>query len=382
MKVSIPLDLQKEIFELGAIEPAEQLKLTQSEVNKIASNILEASDFYISNPDMETPWEKSWMQRAQTFYYLPLNHARIEGVLGRFDQKSFFKGLSHLYDFGAGLGAATRALKESHDWKSINLIERSASACELLKNSKYLSDGFSKQGKSSSLSAQEKQAGLSTQEKSFGLSKESKSVNIIREKDFSKKIPQGSLVVFSYSLTELDELPSWVQQATALIILEPSTQADGRKLLELRNKLLQEGFFLWAPCTHQDICPLLNESQRDWCHDRFHFDQPEWFQEIEKALPIKNKTLTTSYLVAHRNPPPRIDSNIARMTGDQLVEKGKNRQLICRGPQREFLAWMHKSSEPQEILRGELVEIPAEIQKVSNELRVVQELKLIKEQSN
>ncbi|RLQ02570.1 hypothetical protein EAD98_00195, partial [Micromonospora sp. CV4] len=60
----------------------------------------------------------------------------------------------------------------------------------------------------------------------------------------------------------------------------------------------------------------------------------------------------------------------ARVVGDRLKEKGKDRQMICRGPEREFLAWLHKTKIEQDIPRGVLVDIPDDIQTVSNELRV------------
>ena len=43
------------------------------------------------------------------------------------------------------------------------------------------------------------------------------------------------------------------------------------------------------------------------------------------------------------------------VVGDFLDEKGKSRQLICRGPQREFLTFIKKSDNPIELYRGELI---------------------------
>lgn len=176
-------------------------------------------------------------------------------------------------------------------------------------------------------------------------------------------------MIFSYSLTEVSDLPKSWNQFEAVMILEPSTSQDGRMLLKLREELIKNGFHIWAPCTHQQSCPLLNESKHDWCHDRFHVQSPDWFQKLENQLPMKNKTVTTSYVLARKRTPPEQLMNLARLTGDSMEEKGKTRQLVCRGPKREFLSWMHKNTHSQTLARGELIELPADLQIKSNELR-------------
>ncbi|MNL68448.1 hypothetical protein D3C87_1931680 [compost metagenome] len=69
--------------------------------------------------------------------------------------------------------------------------------------------------------------------------------------------------------------------------------------------------------------------------------------------------------------------NAARTVGDRMKEKGKDRQMVCRGSDREFLAWLHKHGIDQEIPRGALIEIPETAQKVSNELRISSEIKIL-----
>ena len=80
-----------------------------------------------------------------------------------------------------------------------------------------------------------------------------------------------------------------------------------------------------------------------------------------------------------RGPHAAWDQKIhaARVVGDRLKEKGKDRQMVCRGPDREFLAWMHKHKLEQEIPRGVLINIPNNVQKVSNELRVQSEIEVL-----
>jgi hypothetical protein len=96
---------------------------------------------------------------------------------------------------------------------------------------------------------------------------------------------------------------------------------------------------------------------------------PEWFLEIEKHLPIKNRTLTFSWLLARRTAPPAHLAGLARLTGDLQKEKGASKQLVCRGPAREFLAWQHRNGTPPEFPRGALLRLKDGIPTRSNELR-------------
>jgi hypothetical protein len=141
---------------------------------------------------------------------------------------------------------------------------------------------------------------------------------------------------------------------------------------------------------HQEKCPLLEDSKNDWCHDRTHFEKPEALQKIENLLPIKNDTLTYSYLFAkkdtHKFPPSpsKVNStskeNIsnARVIGDFLNEKGKTRQMVCRSPKREFLTQLKRHSQPTQFQRGDILSIDGNAKIIGNEIRVNNVLSVIK----
>lgn len=316
-------------------------QLTLQDSKALAKCVLALSDYFIHKPDDPTPWQESWAQVAYLCYYLPLNATRLRGLVEEGDKRNFFHGLEHVVDFGAGLATASLTLSEKHALK-FHLIERASEPQKLIEK-------FFPQ---------------------FHAEEWLRTFSTSRLQD-----PKKTLAVFSYSLTELSDLPEWAYQCEALMLVEPSTQQDGRKLLQLRQKLLEKGYHVWAPCTHEGPCPLLTQSKTDWCHDRVHFQMPDWFQKMEEQLPMKNRTLTMSYLLMRKTSSEKIKA--ARVVGDRLKEKGKDRQMICRGSNREFLAWMHKAKIEQDIPRGVLVEIPEEIPKVSNELRVQKEIKVL-----
>ncbi|UXR64791.1 small ribosomal subunit Rsm22 family protein [Bdellovibrio bacteriovorus] len=316
-------------------------KLSLKDSKALAKCVLALSDYFIAKPDSPTPWNESWAQVAYLCYYLPLNSTRLTGLFAEADKRNFFAGLEHVIDFGAGLATASITLNERHKF-SYQLIERASEPQQIIE--KHFTQ-FPRQDWQRTFSAGRMKDGYKT------------------------------LALFSYSLTELSDLPEWAYQCEALMLVEPSTQQDGRKLLQLRQKLLEKGYHVWAPCTHEGPCPLLTQSKTDWCHDRVHFKAPQWFLNLEAELPMKNRTLTMSYLLMRKTPPAPVTA--ARVVGDRLKEKGKDRQMICRGSDREFLAWMHKNKLEQEIPRGVLIELPPGLQKVSNELRVTEELTVL-----
>lgn len=297
---------------------------------RVAPLVKKLSDWFIANPDGQTPWSDAEIASAYFAYYLPLNELRARAVAQEGLQVGFFRGLTDVVDFGAGPATASLALRDTvPSLEHFRLIERSPVPARLLEGS-----GFSFQT--------------------------SWTPDILKE-------PARTLFVASYSLTE-GELPREALNAEALMLIEPSTQDDGRRLLELRRRLLSEGYFAWAPCPHQLGCPLLEDSRRDWCHDRVHVERPEWLVSLESHLPFRNQTVTFSYLLLRKTAPPA--PTWARLVGDRLEENGKDRQLVCRGAKREFLAWMHRKGTPPDLPRGLRVHLPSDAPVAGNELRV------------
>ncbi len=310
---NLPSYIEPEIKRLFAA------KKWQWQSKSLAEDVLQLSDYYIHNPAGATPWEKEWAQRAALVYFWPLNTLRLQKIKEELTGQNFFDGLKQMVDYGAGTGTASWLFQDQ--FSKQQLVERS-----------------------------------------------SVPQNWFPQFSWTDKAVANSetLTVFSYSLTEVDQIPDWSLNSEALLIIEPSTQQDGRKLLELRDQLIQKGYYIWAPCPHQGACPLLTQSKNDWCHDRVHIDRPEWFVDIEKYLPMKNQTLTFSYVAARKKAPPK--PMWSRLVGDLLKEKGKSRQLICRGPEREYLSWMLRDGEPPEFYRGDKVLLES-YEKKSNELR-------------
>ncbi len=307
-----------------------------SQSKKIAESILRQSDFYIENPIKPTPWDQGWARIAQIAYFFPLNYIRFEAVLREAQRQNFFSDLVHFFDFGSGLGVASQHLEPLFDFGIC--IENNPVAEKLHKQIQ----------KSNKLKWTQRIYEIPT--------------------------PIKTLATFSYALTEIADIPDWALNCEALLIMEPSTQQDSRKLLGVRQSLIDQGFYLWAPCTHQLECPLLKHSNKDWCHDRVFWDMPDWFKKIENELPIKNRTLSFSYLLARKKVPPSMDQK-ARVVGDIQEEKGKSKIMVCRNDSREFLSWLHRDIKEQPLARGMVIDFPKEYEIKANEIRVTTAIK-------
>jgi hypothetical protein len=304
----------------------------------MAQAVMSLSDFYVKHPEKSTPWDETWTQIAYAAYYLPLNWWRLMGVIARGQQLNFFDGFEHYIDFGSGLGSLGLAFDAADlAFKSGVCVERGREAVYMHRR-------------------------LATETLT--------PLEWVSTKPAAPLRPH-TLAVFSYSLTELTKLPDWALAADGMMIVEPSTRDDARRLQTLRNTMLEDGWHVWGPCTHSAPCPLLTAGERDWCHDRITWQQPDWLGQIEAHMPIKNGTLPCSWLLLRRDRPVTLPANAARFTGDLQEFKGFAKQLICRGEHREFAAWQKKDfkkSYPQ-FGRGDLVTLRPDLPHKGNEIR-------------
>lgn len=289
---------------------------------KLAPAIMELSSFYHSFPGRPTPWDDKFALPAYLSYFLPLNYARLRGVWQEVERFLPTKEIKSIWDYGSGLGTTQWVLEDSPWLQPCPLIclEMSHTA---VRTHRELADR--RQGR---------------WQPTF--------------KEPVKPEP-GALAVFSYSFLEMQDCLPRLEAFDHLLIVEPSTRDCGRKLMEWRDRFLEDGFQVLAPCTHSEACPLLTESNRDWCHQRTAFEAPEWWLELEDQLPMKNRTLTYSYLLLSRTVTDETWRGTARVIGDTLEERGKTRQMICQGPKREFLSWLHRHGTPPHIPHGALL---------------------------
>jgi hypothetical protein len=286
-------------------------------------------------------WAQPENRAAYIAYFSVLNFVRAQAIFTEARHRKFMQGTKIVADWGCGAGAASWALfteiPESHDFEFIGIDQSHVALDEYRQWTKFL--------------------GIKSSTKELSLSK-------------IKEVKADTLIL-SYVLNEVRDWPEIPNHIKKIIVIEPSTHQAGRELLKWREKRLKEGWYAWAPCTHQSECPLLVQSGRDWCHHRIHWTKPDWFYELDHFLPMRNETLTASYLLLSREKPGENLEGVSRVIGDEQEEKGKTRQMICRGSYREFLSWLHRYQISLKLHRGDLLRIADVVEHKANELRIV-----------
>jgi SAM-dependent methyltransferase len=81
-----------------------------------------------------------------------------------------------------------------------------------------------------------------------------------------------------------------------VVVLEPALRSCARRLQATRDRLVERGIAVVAPCTHERACPLLS-SPRDWCHDDRAIDLPPWLHPIAREAGLRWQGLTFSRLI-------------------------------------------------------------------------------------
>lgn len=313
----------------------------------LAQAVQRLSDYYIQSPLAHSPWRETWAQAAYICYFHPLNYIRCLSVFKEAKRLGFLEGIDSYVDYGSGLGAAALALTTV-----------AGHATHSLKSGYHIED--------------EPKAAFIQNNLRAALSAHANYRHTVIQKDhWDLKPERGTALICAYALTELENLPDKWLDFNFIALIEPATRQDGRRLLAIRQQLIDQGYHIAAPCTHQGVCPLLSQSQTDWCHHRIAIPPLPWLKEIEKYLPMKNETLTYSYLLAQRTPLAGAESGLVRVIGDELPEKGKTKQSICRNSDREFIAWFpQRLKETIQIERGVRFRFKTEPVKKGSELRL------------
>jgi len=307
------------------------------EPRALAAQVQQLSDFYITQTRRPTPWQESFAANAYLSYFLPLNTARLKAVWRQVTRFLPPDAWQEIWDIGAGLSPTHWVLESDR-----TLEARPFFGVEISKAAQ-------------ALHAECAQAAGSRWQLQF--------------RETVRPQSRRALGVFSYSFLEMqNQLPD-LKAFEHLLIVEPSMRECGRSLMQWRSQLQGMGFQALAPCLHQEACPLLTQSQKDWCHTRIHFEAPDWWRRLEEFLPMQNRTLTYSYLLMSRTVQPHTEFE-ARVVGDTLHENGKSRQMICRGPQREFISWLHRHGPPPEIPHGALLSGLKHAEVKGHELRI------------
>ncbi len=140
------------------------------------------------------------------------------------------------------------------------------------------------------------------------------------------------LAVFGYSLGEvppgvaLEVIDKAYAIATkGLCVVEPGTVSSFGFVLRARQRLIDLGATIAAPCPHQGDCPL---SEGDWCHFAVRLDRSK-LHKLLKGGDLGYEDEKFSYLIALRQP-PSAQPQFSRILRHPFIEPRSVKMKLCQ----------------------------------------------------
>lgn len=144
--------------------------------------------------------------------------------------------------------------------------------------------------------------------------------------DLMSPVRPADVAVFSYVLNEIREFwsvvePVW-EKVNFLVVVEPGTPKGFQNILKVRERLLQKGAHLLAPCPHAFACPIQGA---DWCHFAARVERTRLHRLLkEGALGFEDEKF--SYLIAAKERPASFEARVVR---HPLKQSGFVRLPVC-----------------------------------------------------
>lgn len=148
----------------------------------------------------------------------------------------------------------------------------------------------------------------------------------------------------------------------SLIIIEPALRETSRKMLEIRDRLLEEGFQVYAPCLFRGKCPAL-ANPKDWCHEDIPWAPPPVIRELDRLTALRKDSLKFSWLVFRKDRRSAADfcgDEAFRVVSEPLISKGKREFYLCGVNGRRLAVRLDKDATPENeafgvMVRGDVV---------------------------
>lgn len=135
---------------------------------------------------------------------------------------------------------------------------------------------------------------------------------VLQEADWQRRditsadsLPQHDLVICSYAIGELvaDGIErlidaAWQATGVVLVIVEPGTVPGFERIRTTRDRLIQSGAHVIAPCPHANACTM---PEGDWCHFAQRLDRTALHRQL-KMGELGYEDEKYAYVAVTRNP--------------------------------------------------------------------------------
>lgn len=137
----------------------------------------------------------------------------------------------------------------------------------------------------------------------------------------------------------------------SLLLIEPALKSATMDLMKVRDLLLKRyEVNIYSPCPEQGICPMLANTDRNWCHAEIGWRRPELVAQIDKMVGNRKETLKFSYLIVRKdgqNLAKLLSSDpLWRVVSDQHKEKGRKLVYACGMGRYSSLVKLKRDASP------------------------------------
>lgn len=162
-----------------------------------------------------------------------------------------------------------------------------------------------------------------------------------------------------------------------LLVVDGSQADANRRVLQLRDAMVADGFPIQAPCIWRGECPAL-KTQNSPCYAQREFEKPYLIKEIQRASSINLSSLKMSYII-FRHPssgwPDLPSQNLYRVISPPVESYHGKRFYLCGTEGKKQLGSRLKV-HPKEsrafeyLMRGEAISIenPLETKNAANSI--------------
>ena len=305
-------------------------------------------------------------------YFLPVNFLKVVHILNEFNPSEIVGGKVRILDMGAGQGTSMLGImsfyadlldqkKIKEVWLDFTLVDQSYAA---LQDALNLHQAYAEE-------LQEKNGGF-------------RSICSVKNYDLRRGGLKRFLRNFKYHLivvanvlnefSDREASASFVESLVTdhlepatgrLILIEPALQKTSRDLQWVRDQIVtrKKMGVVYAPCLHQEVCPLNVANKRDWCHFYFSWQRPKFIQKVDHLIGNKKNWLACSYLVLGRGQKGQEKENrVWRVISNRMPTNGKEEVVLCGPKGRYHVELLDKDASPSnrpfhQIGRGDLVHV-------------------------
>lgn len=279
---------------------------------------------------IEEPYlNDSELRQAYLLYYTTTNMLKIIPPLRELSFSGFFDTSKpiRILDLGSGTGAAIWGLIQYLECERALPIEVSITAVDsVAKNLSTIRDFHNRLSKRCTFVKSSLEVQLDNLEHTKLHRSEERYDLIIMMNTLNELSPEPE-----QSLNDL--FKQLLEDDGVLMLIEPASRPQSRRLLSFRDESVKAGFTVYAPCTRQANCPALDR-EGNWCHTEYDWERPEFIKLIDEFAETLRLSLKSTYITINKNGKTLSGCLEAKNTNSRVVserfdEKGRTRAILC-----------------------------------------------------